>query len=88
MNESTPVSAHLPSDSAAKMAQIKDLVEELWAGAPAAAKEAAVNAKEMATRAGRTAVDTVRKHPFEAVAVAVGTGLLVWWLMSRRKESV
>ena len=34
------------------------------------------------------AYDAVRKHPLEAAVIAVGTGLLVWWMVSHRKAVV
>lgn len=53
----------------------------------AKALEFAGKAKDSALEAGQKAVDTVRKYPVESAAVAtvaVGTGLLVWWWMSRK----
>ena len=29
--------------------------------------------------------DTVKAHPLETAAAAVGAGLLTWWLLSRRR---
>lgn len=74
---------HTP-DFAAKAAQLKALVEELTKDAPVLAKQVANQAKETACNATRTAVDVVRKHPVEAAVVAVGAGLLAWWLITRR----
>ena len=34
------------------------------------------------------AYDAVRKHPYESAAIAVGAGLLVWWMVSHRKAVV
>lgn len=34
------------------------------------------------------AYDAVRKHPYETAAIAVGAGLLVWWMVSHRKSVV
>lgn len=86
MNDSTPA-AECPADFSAKAAQLKTLFDELCASAPAAAKDAACQAKGKAIEVGRKAIDTVRKHPVEAAAVAVGVGLLVWWLVSRRQNA-
>ena len=42
------------------------------------------DAKERAMAVGKQLVDTVRKHPVPTAVAAVGAGLLVWWLLSRR----
>ena len=34
------------------------------------------------------AYDAVRKHPYETAAIAIGAGLLVWWMVSHRKSVV
>ncbi len=66
-----------------KAAQLKALVEELASAAPSAAKDVACHAKERAIEAGKKAYEVVRKHPVEVTVVAVGVGLLAWWLLSR-----
>ena len=71
----------------AKVQHLKCLVNECCASAPAIAKEGVCQAKEAALKAGHQVVDTVRKHPVQVASVAgvaIGAGLLVWWLMSRR----
>jgi ElaB/YqjD/DUF883 family membrane-anchored ribosome-binding protein len=66
-----------------KAAQLKTLVEELASAAPSAARDVACQAKERAIEAGKKVCAAVRKHPVEATAIAVGVGLLAWWLLSR-----
>ncbi len=85
MNDSNPASA-ADTDFAAKAAQLKCLFEELCSGAPDAVKDAACQAKAKAIAAGRKAVDTVRRHPVETTIIAIGAGLLVWWLMTRKQH--
>lgn len=71
----------------AKVQHLKCLVNECCDSAPGIAKDGMCQAKEAALKAGHQAVDAVRKHPVQVVAVAgvaIGAGLLVWWLMSRR----
>lgn len=79
------------ADFATKAAHLKCMFEELCACAPAAAANAtsaaACQAKAKVMEAGHKVVDTVRRHPLEAAAVAIGAGLLVWWLVSRRSTS-
>lgn len=70
-----------------KVGQIKQLVEELVVATPAVAKDAASQVKCKATQVGQQVVSTVRKYPIEVAAVAIGAGLLVWWLASRGSKS-
>jgi len=65
--------------------QIKDIIDEISAASPAVG-EAARTAKDRAVAAGKQVVKTVRRHPMETTIIAVGTGLLVWWLISRRSN--
>jgi len=81
MNESTSAPDSTPSTKS----QIKEIIDEICAASPAAT-EAACLAKDKAIAAGRKVVDTVRRHPVEATVIAVGAGLLVWWLMTRRNH--
>lgn len=74
-------------DFAAKAAQLKALVEELTRDAPAIAKQIACQAKETACNVTRKAADVVRRHPVETAVVAVGAGLLAWWLITRRNSA-
>jgi len=83
----TDTAQDLNPDFNAKAAQLKALVEELTKDAPAIAKQVASQAKETACNATRKAVDVVRKHPVEAAVVAVGAGLLAWWLITRRNAA-
>ena len=83
----TDIAQEQNTDFAAKAAQLKALVEELTQDAPALARQVASQAKETACNATRKAVDVVRKHPVEAAVVAVGAGLLAWWLITRRSAS-
>ena len=86
MNDSTPA-ADCSADFTAKAAHLKTLFDELCACAPGAAKDVACHAQDKAMEVGRKAIDTVRKHPVEAAVVAIGAGLLVWWLVNRRQNA-
>ncbi len=74
-------------DLSTKAEQLKGMIDELCQCAPAAAKEAACQVRDKAVAASRQVAETVKKHPFETAAVAVGTGLLVWWLVSRHRNA-
>ncbi len=93
MNDATsaPDATGPTTDFATKAAQLKCMFEELCACAPSAAStaasDAACQAKAKAMEAGRKVIDTVRRHPVESAAIAIGTGLLVWWLVNRRSTS-
>lgn len=89
-------SSETSSDFSTKIAHLRHIVEDICSCAQSGcttqelgckAKEAACKAKDMAVDASRKVVDTVRKYPVESTAVAVGAGLLVWWLLSRRNAS-
>lgn len=71
-------------DFADKAAEAKDAIGSCASAAPDAMKSAFCNGKERIAEAGRSAVETVRKYPVETAVIAVGAGVLVWWLMTRR----
>ena len=90
--------ATTPADTDAfneKAAQLSTLVQELLHLAPQAAsaklgelkeqgQQFVADGKEKASQATRQVLDTVRRHPLEAMLVAVGSGLLAWWLLTRK----
>lgn len=90
MNDTTSA-PDTSADFATKAAQLKCMFEDLCACAPSAAANAtsaaACQAKAKVVEVGHKVVDTVRRHPWESTAIAIGTGLLVWWLASRRGNS-
>lgn len=51
------------------------------------AKDIANDVQEKTLAAARKVIQTVRKHPLETFAVAIGTGLLVWWLVNRHETA-
>ena len=57
-------------------------IKSCCAAIPAAVQDA----KERITDAGRQALVTVRKYPVESVALAIGVGALVWWMVSRLQK--
>ena len=77
-----PMSSSLP-DGAAKAADPKSC------GAPCGSPvtTAACEAQQRLTEAANQALQTVRKYPVETAVLAVGAGVLVWWLISRRHGS-
>ena len=78
-----------------KATELRTLVEDLANSAPDAAKEQILGLKNgiaslldqgrdgMGDVANRV-VATVRAHPVQVAAAAVGAGLITWWLLSRR----
>ena len=48
-----------------------------------AAMTLAGEARDTAIIGGKKAIGLVRQYPVQATAIAVGTGLLVWWLATR-----
>jgi ElaB/YqjD/DUF883 family membrane-anchored ribosome-binding protein len=75
------------ADFAAKAGEAKDAIGSCYASAPAAVKSAACDAKQRLTEAGSQALQTVRRYPVETAVIALGAGVLVWWLMTRRSGS-
>ena len=76
--------------------QLCALIEDIAKTAPDAAKEKLDSLKQGVTAlcergritAGnltRKLTDTVRAHPVQTAAAAVGAGLLTWWLLNRRR---
>lgn len=83
----TDIAQETNPEFASKAAQLKALVEDLTKDAPAVARQMASQAKETACNVTRKAADAVRNHPVEAAVVAVGAGLLAWWLITRRSAA-
>lgn len=74
---------------------LRSLIEDIADSVPEAAKEKLEALKaEVASfcergkdRAGNLVgkvTDTIKSHPLESAAAAVGAGLLTWWLLNRR----
>ena len=71
-------------DFADKANEAKDAIGSCASAAPDAVKSAYCSSKDRLAEAGRSAVETVRKYPVETAVIAIGAGVLVWWLMTRR----
>lgn len=86
---------------AEKAAQLKALIDDLLSCAPGAkervvdegrrfvdqGRELYEHGKDKACQATRQVADTVRRHPVETAVIALGAGLLTWWLVTRRSSS-
>lgn len=76
--------------------KLRALIEDIAKTAPDAAKEKleslkhGVSAlceqgKDKASHLVGKVTETIKAHPLQAAAAAVGAGLLTWWLLSRRR---
>jgi len=85
------------AEFAEKLASLRAQIEELMEYVPEAAEETLENLKssvadlyeegeEKAVSATKkavgTTVETLKKYPLQSALVAVGAGLLTWWLLS------
>ena len=82
---------------AEKTAQVKQLLAELAALAPGAAREQISSLKDSASwlyqqgarrakDAGSKVVTTVKQRPAETVLAGVVLGLLAWWMIVERRK--
>jgi ElaB/YqjD/DUF883 family membrane-anchored ribosome-binding protein len=81
----------LADDARALMAATADVAgekvgeaRERLAAALESAKEAAGNIRDKAVAGAKATDAAVRKHPYKALAIAVGAGLLIGFLVGRR----
>jgi len=97
VTETDPNAAYRASQEfTRKAAVLRNLFEELVISAPDAAKEQLLGLKngiaslcEQGTDCTLSSVTnrvvaTVRAHPVQTAAAAIGAGLITWWLLSRR----
>ncbi len=83
--------SQLADDARALMAATADVAGEKVGEARKRLAEALEGAKEIASRVrekavvgARAADETVREHPYQAIAIALGVGAIVGFLVSRR----
>jgi ElaB/YqjD/DUF883 family membrane-anchored ribosome-binding protein len=81
----------LAEDAQALMAATADVAGEKvvaarkrLAAALESAKEIAANVREKAIAGAQVADQTVRENPYQAIAVGVGVGVIVGYLLARR----
>jgi hypothetical protein len=82
-----------------RAARLQQLLRELADVAPAGARERIADVERMVValcagagepegvQAGESpasVVETVRSHPVQVAAAAIGAGVLTWWLLDRR----
>ncbi len=97
VTETAPDAAYRSSrEFTRKATELRNLVQELANSAPDAAKEQLLglrngiaslcdqDAECSFTSVTNRVVATVRAHPVQAAAAAVGAGVITWWLLSRR----
>jgi ElaB/YqjD/DUF883 family membrane-anchored ribosome-binding protein len=95
MNKHTPAASNdmgtLAEDARALMAATADVAGEKvgdarkrLAAALERAKEIAGNVRDKAVAGAKVADQTVRENPYQAIAIGVGVGALVGYLVARR----
>jgi ElaB/YqjD/DUF883 family membrane-anchored ribosome-binding protein len=95
MNKETQASSHdiaqLAEDARALMAATADVAGEKvgearkrLASALERAKEIAGNVRDKAVAGAKVADQTVRENPYQAIAIGVGVGALIGFLVARR----
>ncbi len=95
MNKHTQASSHdtgqLAEDAQALMAATADIAGEKvgearkrLASALDRAREIASAVRERAIAGAKAADETVREHPYQAIAIGIGVGALLGYLISRR----
>ncbi len=67
-----------PGAASEKLKGLKDNAADLYS-------KTTERAAEMTKLAMAKTVETVKKYPVQTALVAVGAGLLTWWLLSRRE---
>ena len=95
MNKETQATTHdvgqLAEDARALMAATADVAGEKvgearkrLAAALESAKHIAANVRDKAVAGAKVADQAVHEHPYQAIAIGVGVGVLVGYLLSRR----
>jgi ElaB/YqjD/DUF883 family membrane-anchored ribosome-binding protein len=95
MNKHTPAASHdigsLAEDARALMAATADVAGEKvgearnrLAAALERGKEIAGNVRDKAVAGAKVADQTIRENPYQAVAIGVGVGALIGFLIARR----
>ena len=97
--ETAPLNSSVDSASehfSQQAGKLRALIEDIAKTAPDAAKEKLESLKHgVASLCDRgkdktgnlvcKVTDTIKAHPLETAAAAVGAGLLTWWLLNRRR---
>jgi ElaB/YqjD/DUF883 family membrane-anchored ribosome-binding protein len=95
MNKETQATTHdvgqLAEDARALMAATADVAGEKvgearkrLAAALESAKHIAANVRDKAVAGARVADQTVRENPYQAIAIGVGVGAVIGYLVARR----
>ncbi len=95
MNKHTPATSHdigsLAEDARALMAATADVAGEKvgearnrLAAALERGKEIAGNVRDKAVAGAKVADQTIRENPYQAVAIGIGVGALIGFLVARR----
>ncbi|HAO80735.1 MAG TPA: hypothetical protein DCQ92_17540 [Verrucomicrobia subdivision 3 bacterium] len=95
MNQPTQATSNdlgtLAEDARALMAATADVAGEKvsaarkrLAAALESAKEIAGNVRDQAVAGAKVADETVREHPYQAIAIGVGVGAIFGYLIARR----
>jgi ElaB/YqjD/DUF883 family membrane-anchored ribosome-binding protein len=95
MNKQTHASSHdagqLAEDAQALMAATADVAGEKvgearkrLAAALERAREIAGNVRDKAVAGAKATDEAVREHPYQAIAIGVGVGALIGYLLGRR----
>lgn len=77
----------LAEDAGALMAATGDVAGDKVAEARKRLAAALENAKDKVIRGAKAVDETVHEHPYQAVAIGVGVGALIGYLLARRCAS-
>jgi ElaB/YqjD/DUF883 family membrane-anchored ribosome-binding protein len=77
----------LAEDARALMAATADVAGEKVGEARKRLAAALENAKEKAVRGAKAVDEAVHEHPYQAIAIGVGIGTLIGYLLARRNGS-
>jgi ElaB/YqjD/DUF883 family membrane-anchored ribosome-binding protein len=77
----------LAEDARALMAATADVAGEKVGEARKRLAAALENAKDKAIRGAKAVDEAVHEHPYQAVAIGVGVGALIGYLLARRNGS-
>jgi ElaB/YqjD/DUF883 family membrane-anchored ribosome-binding protein len=93
-NEMSNDMGSLAEDARALMAATADVAgakvaeaRNRLAGALESAKAMAARARDKAVQGAKAADEAVREHPYQAIAIGVGVGAIVGFLVARRCSS-
>ena len=97
MNKHTHASSHdisqLAEDAQALMSATADVAGEKvgearkrLAAALDRAREIAANVRDKAVAGARAADEAVHEHPYQAIAIGVGVGAIIGYLLARRSS--